>query len=628
MRTRAVRPRTRLRATLTGALALAVAVVPLLVGAPPASAVDWTPITDVGPGSEASGGFDVAINSSGHAVLAWPSGGTVQVARRQPGQPWSAPEQVALVPGGQPARAVRALIGEDGRVHVVWGAGTDDAPQSVLHARTMDPAGNWGPVQTTAAAQPLTVSAATAADGSAVVRWTNTVAGYAAVVEAGGAWGPVQTAPGGPGTYDTALGVFRDKGGVTVLWNSDPAPRTAYTTTWRNGQWSAPETAFTGSTTQPTSMAANADGIVVTATSPLDANAVVLRFRGPQGTWQAPLTISQPSPSTPSVAIDAQGRALVTWISGPGGAQRVMAVTADPWTGVGAVTELSVPGWYSEPTAFLGDGGATVAWRVAAGVYSGVSSRTWVPRTGWGPIRSVGAGKADGARPASAVAENGDAALAWVNNDGRLRVATLDRTPPVIGSLGWSGARAGAPTTFTVTSTDAWSELGVAWEFGDGAIGEGLSAAHTYARAGTFTVTVTVTDAAGNSVVRRASVTVEPGADAGAGPTARGISRFALSRDRIRLKGAAKKRRTRATIVLAEGGTVQIAWTKRVTRTRNGKKHTVVKTVARHSYDLAAGRNKIVLTAKVGRKKIKPGRYVLVASSATNKRKAKLRVTR
>jgi PKD repeat protein len=53
---------------------------------------------------------------------------------------------------------------------------------------------------------------------------------------------------------------------------------------------------------------------------------------------------------------------------------------------------------------------------------------------------------------------------------------------------------AGTPCGFHSTSTDDVAILSTAWQFGDGGTAEGADATHTYASAGTYNVTLTVTD--------------------------------------------------------------------------------------------------------------------------------------
>jgi PKD repeat protein len=63
--------------------------------------------------------------------------------------------------------------------------------------------------------------------------------------------------------------------------------------------------------------------------------------------------------------------------------------------------------------------------------------------------------------------------------------------------------------TFTSTATDAEGNItSYAWDFGDGNVGAGASVSHTYAAAGTYTVTHTVTDAGGLSDSAAGDVTV------------------------------------------------------------------------------------------------------------------------
>src|SRR5699024_5338741 len=68
-------------------------------------------------------------------------------------------------------------------------------------------------------------------------------------------------------------------------------------------------------------------------------------------------------------------------------------------------------------------------------------------------------------------------------------------------------------------STDAEGPISAyAWDFGDVSTGEGVTAEHTYGEAGTYSVTLTVTDAEGETGSVTQSVTVEEAANSA--PTA------------------------------------------------------------------------------------------------------------
>ncbi len=78
-----------------------------------------------------------------------------------------------------------------------------------------------------------------------------------------------------------------------------------------------------------------------------------------------------------------------------------------------------------------------------------------------------------------------------------------------------------APLTVSVTGTSSADQdgdtLAYAWDFGDGQTSHEAAVQHTYATAGTFTVTLVVSDGRGGSDSKTATVTVEP-APADSGP--------------------------------------------------------------------------------------------------------------
>ncbi len=84
-----------------------------------------------------------------------------------------------------------------------------------------------------------------------------------------------------------------------------------------------------------------------------------------------------------------------------------------------------------------------------------------------------------------------------------------------------STVQVGQPTTFSVGATG--STLNYAWNFGDGSSATGATANHTFQTAGTFIVTVTITDGVGQSTTSSMTITVT---DSGSGT---GITTLPLS---------------------------------------------------------------------------------------------------
>jgi hypothetical protein len=151
-----------------------------------------------------------------------------------------------------------------------------------------------------------------------------------------------------------------------------------------------------------------------------------------------------------------------------------------------------------------------------------------------------------------AVAADGDAAAAWETQteegsfyEWRYEIngAIYDATPPLVSMFAPAKALVGQETVFAADATDR-NPVTYAWDFGGGATATGPVAQHTFAAPGTYKVSVTATDSAGNSATKEASVEVVEAAGAGAG-----ANRTVLLPDTFILKAPPKKSRKRTAVL-------------------------------------------------------------------------------
>lgn len=188
---------------------------------------------------------------------------------------------------------------------------------------------------------------------------------------------------------------------------------------------------------------------------------------------------------------------------------------------------------------------------------------------------------------------------------GRARV--LDVDGPLVNALSVpASGTAGTPVAYSVTAVDAWSAVSsTSWSFGDGTNASGAAVSHTYASAGTYAVSVTVTDAVGNSrtrtgttVVAAAPVVTPPAVTPK--PKLTGVK---LTKKTIHVvKSDDKPRSTKLKLTLNTDAKVKVVLKR--TKKVDGKavKATLTKALKR-------GPAAIKLTSKVGGKKLPPGTY-------------------
>jgi hypothetical protein len=305
---------------------------------------------------------------------------------------------------------------------------------------------------------------------------------YAAVRSAAGAWGALVALDPGAVVACDDLGLAVDAAGnAYTTWSvSDGRVRTS--TLPLGGAFTAAATVASAART-PRLAAAPAGGGVLLAWLDVSGQPVLRT-----ADWTAAglaVAASTPLPSTAttleSLALgdSTAAAAIVTETTGTGAAQRSgtdvleRPAAASPWTEQNVRTGLTEP--VGSPQIAMSSLGALAMW-VEGNVI---------------------------------VASGSDHALP--------RVLALAKPKKIgIGVLG----------PFAVRAADTWSPItDVTWAYGDGTTEHGASVRHAYSRAGSFHVTLTVHDAAGNAAQRTFVVVAVPLASAtSARATANGLS--------------------------------------------------------------------------------------------------------
>jgi len=95
------------------------------------------------------------------------------------------------------------------------------------------------------------------------------------------------------------------------------------------------------------------------------------------------------------------------------------------------------------------------------------------------------------------------------SENAKLKTMKIDKTTPIANAGLDKEVIVAEKITFDASgSTDNFGIVSYRWDFGDGASGTGMTTSHTYASSETYTVALTVKDAAGNTATQEIKVTV------------------------------------------------------------------------------------------------------------------------
>jgi PKD domain-containing protein/PASTA domain-containing protein len=504
------------------AFALSVAV--LLAAGGAAAEPMWLAPQDLSlPGGNAEAP-QVALDSAGDGLAVWyrsnGDGSVIQATQHLAGGGWEPPQDLSAK--GLNAYYPQLAVNASGYAVAVW-EGSPANGASVVQAAVRPSGGLWGRADDLSPG--LDPHVAVASYGAAVAVWVRSE-GESSVIQASVrpyAWSwSAPTDISSPGAYagepqvafdgyGNALAVWRRFDGANWIVQAAAHPS--------GGEWSAPrDLSAPGQDAEAPQVAFDRYGGALAVWRRFDgANWIVQAAFRPyslraDGQWSAPQDLSAPrhDAGAPHVAFDALfGDAVAIWTRDDDTVQAADRPVGGPWQ---PAADVAVPGFLTDDARIALDaaGDAIAVWRRSDNGEHGVVQGAERPAGGeWGAPQFVAAfGEAE-VQLAADRAGNALAAWSKLSSDGSfvVQAGAFDAAGPVFRGLSVPArASAGRRLRFSVSSFDAWSGLAgePRWGFGDGLVATGTAVRHTYAKAGSYTVTLRQSDNVGNqSVVSR-----------------------------------------------------------------------------------------------------------------------------
>lgn len=492
-----------------------------------ASAAGWVGPAPL-PGSGPDVGYEqVIVEADGDAYAAWTAKDAgfsrVYVARRPVATgAWQAPEPVS--PAGEEAVGPRVGVDGAGNITAVWYRSPDNA----VFSSERPVSGTWSAPATlgTPGAEP---AVAVNASGAAVAAWREfgPADERAMVVTRSGPSGAWSAPTSLTGAGVDALFVkvaLDDAGNAVVAWQAR-APGLSIEASSRpasSGVWGAPPTTLSGALegTDP-SLGMDAAGNATVIFNGFDTATMTASIQSATkpvgGAWGAHTPIRESndiaSVAPPVLAVHPTGRMIALWSEiAPTTRLRSSSRTAaaDPWGADGDVREVAdIPRCCG--VAMTATGNVTVLTAIN-GV---IEAQQRVGDAGsWGPVATLGTDYFNTA-PIAGGDDAGHVLGLWLRNGGQadsdLVVSTFDVSAPIVDNVTLPAqVTAGQSAAMSATARDLWTSVAeIRWTFGDGtAPALGAATSHTWSNPGVFTVTVRVTDAAGNVTQTTRTVTV------------------------------------------------------------------------------------------------------------------------
>ena len=541
----------------------------------------------------------------------------VRSAYRPAGGAWS--PAVDLTGAVTAVSDPQVVVDPAGTATAAWRADTALAPGfNLLWASTRPPGGAWsdpvlvsqGGSHEVYAFDLVTDAVGTASllfnqtDGTqARIRWSSR--------PAGGTWsayGPVSSNAFPVAEPDLAVD---PAGTLTAVWWQSNSMHSVITTSTKpvGGAWEAAKDLSdddVDSSLPQVAVDANGTAMVTWRTGSSDPNfSVLASTRSADGTWTAaPAPLSAVGDiAAPDLVVDAAGNATAVWtrrVNGHEVAEWAGRPAGGSWS---AAVALSDPDLTASEPQLGSDAAGTVTATWALHSPSIVQSARRPVGGAWSAAVPLSDRTKGAERSRLAIAPNGDGVAVWevLFGAGAVAAAGLDVASPVVSGVNAPASGVvGQVLAYGSSVTDAWSPLqSVVWFFGDGTTAQGTNPVHAYAAPGSYTVTLTATDASGNatSVTRTTAVTA---VTAAAKPA---ITTFKLAKKTI-----ATDEKTKLKVKVSAAATLKVVLKSKHRHLVKGKKKYLKVVVKRQ---LPAGLSRVTIKGK----KLKPDTWKIVGTA-------------
>lgn len=422
----------------------------------------------------------LAVNAHGDAVAVWSASNetamkdVVQVSSRPAGGAWSAPHIVsegAVFSGGQDV-----AIDAQGNATVIWSEIVGDPdPTWLVRAATRPSGGDWSdPVDLSESAVNSRPRLAVDPQGTVTAVWLGTAPHIS-----------------GTGTVDVVRSNSRTING-----------------TWSSAGTVALSSEAGTSTAEAPQVAVDAQGRATAVWGSFSSGGgyiVQTARRATGGAWGAASKLGDGF--SPQVAVDPQGNATAIWALSSPSSSTVLSsgrTATGSWSNPAPMAsgdddyDVDYPFVTVDP-----QGNVTAIWaRYNLTDVIAQATRHLAGSSSWSPAADLTVGRPITAIPAVGTDPQGHTTMVWSSSEDPWSGSStvFDPIGPELRNLtAPPSATAGQQVDMSVNPVDAWSAVTVSWDFGDGQSASGAAVKHTYSSGGDYTVTITGTDAAGNT---------------------------------------------------------------------------------------------------------------------------------